>query len=305
MLAEDEAENFWPSFADLTSTVALILFVLVLLAYIQNLMSSRHLDRLRADLGMSSRRLAASEQHVKSSQRKLRSLAAEIAAGQAQLSLSEQRVEDQRALVAESSRELDSLRSQLEGIAVLRVSLLSKVKASIEAQLATQSGRAPSLSISDNGNIVIGEKLLFEYDSYAVKSEGKSLLALLATAFANVLADPSIRDSIDVILVQGHTDERGSSTYNRELSAKRANAVVNYMFEADPTLEHSYGRYFASSAYSEFRPVAEAPAEAAHEQNRRIEISVVLKDTRVRQVIDEYMHGVDASLRPVVPPGAP
>jgi chemotaxis protein MotB len=118
-----------------------------------------------------------------------------------------------------------------------------------------------------------------------------------------VLADPSVRENIDVILVQGHTDERGSVTYNRELSAKRANAVLDHMFTANPTLEGSYGSYFASSAYSEFRPLRSEKNEQAYEQNRRIEVSVVLRDASVRGLIDEYMRGVDPAPSPT--PAAP
>jgi chemotaxis protein MotB len=61
------------------------------------------------------------------------------------------------------------------------------------------------------------------------------------------------------------------------------------MFESNRALEQSYGSYFASSAYSEFRPINPAKTETAFEQNRRIEIAVVLKDAQVRKVIDEYM----------------
>jgi hypothetical protein len=117
-----------------------------------------------------------------------------------------------------------------------------------------------------------------------------------------VLADSNVRENIDVVLVQGHSDERGSISYNRELSGKRANAVLNYMFEADRSLEQSYGRYFASSAYSEFRPVSPDQSEAAHRENRRIEISLVLKDASIRGVIDEYMRQLDPTLHAPVGP---
>jgi chemotaxis protein MotB len=110
-----------------------------------------------------------------------------------------------------------------------------------------------------------------------------------------------VRNNIDVILVQGHTDERGSVSYNRELSAKRANTVLNYMFDSNRTLEQTYGSYFASSAYSESRPVSGDKNESAYERNRRIEISVVLKDTSVRGLIDDYMRNVNPALRPPTP----
>src|SRR3569623_1338790 len=84
------------------------------------------------------------------------------------------------------------------------------------------------------------------------------------------------------------------------------------MFETDHALEQSYGAYFAASAYSEFRPLNPGKTEAAYEQNRRIELSVVLKDASVRGVIDEYMKtvgapGTPAPAAPAVPapPAAP
>ena len=113
-------------------------------------------------------------------------------------------------------------------------------------------------------------------------------------------ANPSV-----TLRIAGHTDERGSVAYNRELSAKRAKAVLDHLFCADPSLEERYGSYFAASAYSEFRPLSTDKNEAAYEQNRRIELSVVLRDANVRGLIDEYMRGLDPALKPPADPAAP
>jgi chemotaxis protein MotB len=304
LLSDEELENFWPSFADLTSTITLILFVLVLLAYIQNLISGKNLHHVRAELEATMERLRGSQQQITASQSRLRLLAAELDEGQTQLKLSETRVELQQEVIAHSNRELAELRAKLQGLGVLRLDVLQKVKASIEAQLHSERGaNAPAVSIAENGNIVIDESLLFETNSYTIKKDASSFLGSLANAFASVLADPGVRANIDTVLVQGHTDERGAVAYNRELSAKRANAVLNRMFDANASLGASYGSYFASSAYSEFRPVSEDKNEAAYTRNRRIEISVVLRDTNVRTMIDEYMRNLDPAL--VAPPGAP
>ena len=289
-LVDDSSENFWPSFADLTSTVTLIFFVLMLLAYLQNLIAGRNLEAATRRLADSRRQISDAEGRLRVLEGTLQATNAEIQAGQSRLRSAEDRVQA-------SNRELAAVRARLQGIAVLRVDVLNKVKGSLEGELGAAAGSAPSqprVAIADNGNIVINESLVFEYNSYTIKPEGKRLLATLAQAFARVLADPAVRENVDVILVQGHTDERGTSSYNRELSAKRANAVLSYMFETNRTLELSFGAYFASSAYSEFRPVNTAKTEAAYEQNRRIEISVVLKDANVSGVIDEYMRTVAA-----------
>jgi chemotaxis protein MotB len=303
MMRDEEGENFWPSFTDLISTISMILFVLVLLAYIQNLISGKALDRTRSELAATSMRLRASQQEITTSERRLKLLATQIEAGQTQLKLSQAQVEQQQAVIADSTKQLSDVRARLQGIAVLRVEVLQKVKASIDQQMKTAVSGAAGARIAENGNIVIDESLVFESNSYTVRPEGKRFLDSVAKAFANVLDDAEVRQNIDTILVQGHTDERGTVAYNRELSARRANAVLDYMFAADPTLSDRYGAYFASSAYSEFRPLDTAKNEQAYEKNRRIEISVVLKDASVRSVIDEYMKSLDPMLNP--PGGAP
>jgi chemotaxis protein MotB len=303
MMRDEEAENFWPSFTDLISTISMILFVLVLLAYIQNLIAGKNLERTRTELAATSMRLRASQQEITTSERKLKLLATEIEAGQTQLKLSQAQVESQQAVIADSTRQLSEVRARLQGIAVLRVEVLQKVKASIDQQMSTAVAGAAGARIAENGNIVIDESLVFESNSYVIRPEGKRFLDSVAKAFANVLSDPGVRQNIDTILVQGHTDERGTVAYNRELSARRANAVLDYMFVADRSLNDQFGEYFASSAYSEFRPLNTARNEDAFQQNRRIEISVVLKDASVRTVIDEYMKSLDPMVNP--PGGSP
>jgi chemotaxis protein MotB len=288
LMTDDAGENFWPSFTDLISTVAMILFVLVLLAYIQNLIAGKQLLATRSQLDQNARLMAAARTQLDQAQLRLKALSAEIRAGQEQLAVSRAQVDAQQASISASNQELTDLRTKVQGIAVLRVDVLQKVKQSIDAQLQTGSGSLPA-RVADNGNITIDESLVFEVDQYSIRASGKSFLNALAKALANVLSDPNVRQNIDVVLIQGHTDERGTIEYNRELSAKRANAVLNYMFRAEPSLARDYGSYFASSAYSEFRPLNTGKNEPAFSQNRRIEISVVLRDAGIRSVIDEYM----------------
>jgi chemotaxis protein MotB len=295
--------EIWPSFADVTATIALIFFALVLLSYVRDLVSSR--------------RLAAYQEQITTSERKLRLLASDLArtrleieAGQTRLARSEKDVADQQQVIAASSLELATLRSRLSGIALLRVDVLDRVKQALELELGSKTSQgAPLVRIGDNGNIVINEGLVFESSSYSLRPEGKALLGTLAVALENVLADERVRENIDVLLVQGHTDERGSSAYNLDLSAKRANAVLNYMFETNPRLEQQFGSFFAASAYSKFRPLNPGKTEEAYEQNRRIELSLVLKDANVRRVIDEYTQGQNAEPAPPAPggpaPGSP
>ena len=277
LLSDHEGvREIWPAFTDVMSTMALIMFVLVLLAYVRNLIAEKH--------------MAAYRQQISLSERQLRLVQAEVLAGRAQLAASQARLTEQQALVADSNRQLGNLRTQLQSIAVLRVSVLSKLKAAIEAELGgSTTGRVAT--IGDNGDIAVNESLVFEYNSYAIKKPAKPVLDSLARALGNLLADDEVRANIDTIVIQGHTDERGSASFNWELSAKRATAVLEYLFQSNKTLADNYGSYFSASAYSKFRPINPEKTEAAYQQNRRIEIAVVPKDTNVRKVIDEYIQG--------------
>jgi chemotaxis protein MotB len=271
------------------STMALIMFVLVLLAYVKNLISEK--------------RLTDFQQRIAASERQLKSVQAEVQAGRAELVASQRQLQDQQAVVADSNRQLGNLRAQLQSIAVLRVSVLEKLKTAIEVQLGRGSSASGQIvTIGDNGDIAVNENLVFEYNSHSIKKQAKPFLDSLAKALGNLLADETVRANIDTIVIQGHTDDRGSATFNWDLSAKRATAVLDYIFQNNKTLADTYGSYFAASAHSKFRPVNREQTEAAYQQNRRIEISVVPKDANVRKVIEEYMQGSAPGLAPAGQP---
>jgi chemotaxis protein MotB len=270
------------------STMALIMFVLVLLAYVRNLIGEKRMEEFR-------QRIAASE-------RELRSVQAEVLAGKAELAASQSKLREQQMVVADSNRQLGTLRTQLQSIAVLRLSVLEKLKTAIETQLGRTSPTSGQIAtIGNNGDIAVNESLVFEYNSYAIKKQAKPFLDSLAKALGNLLADDQVRENIDTVVIQGHTDERGSASFNWDLSAKRATAVLDYLFQSNKTLADTYGSYFAASAFSKFRPINPAKAEAAYQQNRRIEISVVPRDANVRKVIENYMQGISPSLQPAKP----
>ena len=300
----EEEENFWPAFTDMISTVVLILFFLVLVFYMEKIITMKTLSALKDQLAETEivlnqkseslteteENLSISRLEIESNILELKVLQSELEAGEDDLKLAQEAIDDQKSIIEQSNKELASLRSKLEGIALLRVDVLEKVKDSIEEELGETNVAGEALvSIGDNGNIIINESLVFDTDSSSVKESGKQLLDNLAIAFENVLSDPNIRENIDAISIQGHTDERASQEYNRELSARRAYSVVNYLMKSNPDLADDYGSYFAASAYSEFRPLDLGTSDEAYAKNRRIEISVILKDSHVQNVINTYL----------------
>lgn len=285
-----EVQDFWPSFSDVMSTLALILFFLMLLSYVQNIIYGNNLENAKQQLEIS-------RADISSAEKELKLIRLEIDKTKAALTLSEQEVLNQKTIIAMSNEELQSLRVRLQGIAFLRLDILKKVKESVEQELGRYNEKGQELvSIGDNANIIINENLVFAYNSYKLKPEAKELLTQLSKAFERVLENSEVRESIDAISIDGHADSLGNADYNRELSTRRATEVVNFMFSANPNLEIRYGKYFAANGFSEFRPINAGSDEKSRASNRRIEISIIVKDSNIQKVIEKYLNETDKIL---------
>lgn len=88
---------------------------------------------------------------------------------------------------------------------------------------------------------------------------------VLADAAAVLVAHPRVR-----VEVEGHTDSQGPSRTNRELSASRARAVVEYLIQrgADP-------RNLTWVGYGEERPLTSNETTEGRATNRRVEFRVI------------------------------
>jgi OOP family OmpA-OmpF porin len=108
------------------------------------------------------------------------------------------------------------------------------------------------------GGIITLEPIQFEYDKAVIKPDSYYILnAVVATM--NGYPD------IQLIEVQGHTDERGDDAYNLDLSRRRAAAVVTYLVEHGVAASR-----LTSRGYGESQPVDPRHIEAAWALNRRV-----------------------------------
>jgi peptidoglycan-associated lipoprotein len=106
----------------------------------------------------------------------------------------------------------------------------------------------------------------FDFDRYEeVKSEYYEQISRLATCLNE---NPSYR-----VLLEGHTDNRGTPSYNMALGQKRADTVKNYLMEK---LGIALARVRTLS-YGEEKPAINENNEYAWQQNRRVEI-IIEKD---------------------------
>jgi peptidoglycan-associated lipoprotein len=99
----------------------------------------------------------------------------------------------------------------------------------------------------------------FDFDSSEIRPEYVSVIA----AHAGYLVKfPSAR-----VRLEGHTDERGSREYNIGLGERRAQAVRSALM-----LQGVADAQITTVSYGEERPAVEGSDDAAHAQNRRVEL---------------------------------
>ena len=130
----------------------------------------------------------------------------------------------------------------------------------LEQQMA---GTGVTVTPNANGNIdlVMPGNITFSFDDASLNPSFRPTLDKLASTMNEY--------NQNTITIAGHTDSKGSDSYNMKLSRDRAYAVANYLS----------ARGVASSrinvvAYGESRPVADNSSEYGRQQNRRVELTL-------------------------------
>ena len=109
--------------------------------------------------------------------------------------------------------------------------------------------------------IELGQQVYFKFNKATILPVSYPLL----DEVVQVLKDnPTIR-----IRVEGHTDSRGSDSYNKKLSDRRAASVRQY-FEGKGIASDR----MISVGYGEERPIEDESTEAGRAANRRVEIHI-------------------------------
>lgn len=298
--ASSEGEQgFWPSYADMMSAVALILFFLMLLSYIQNLITGNDLQNTqevledtRAQVTAAKLQLDSLTDELKMKQEEIEDYAIQIDeqteklnAQSEELKSQELLIKDQQVYLAAANDEILAMRDQMQTIAVLRLSILDQIKESIIDVM----GDASKVSIGENGNIILSEGVFFDFASAEIKPESEQVLNELIDVFTSFLRSEENAKYVDSIVISGHTDGIGSAENNRILSTERANSVLNYLLSGKNAKLNDYAQYFCAAGYGATRPVASNETEEGQAANRRIEISMILKDDTVLDIVEQYL----------------
>jgi outer membrane protein OmpA-like peptidoglycan-associated protein len=138
----------------------------------------------------------------------------------------------------------------------------------MDKQAKDIENKVPGAKVERVGEGIVvefNEKVLFGFDRSDLNGTAEGNLDKLS----NILKEYPDTD----IEIQGHTDSKGSDSYNLSLSERRAGAVATYL----------RGRGIASSrirtkAYGESAPVATNDTDAGRAQNRRVDFLITANE---------------------------
>ena len=147
----------------------------------------------------------------------------------------------------------------------------------MDKQAAEIEQTVPDARVERVGEGIVVEfssAVLFGFDQSDLSADAKANLDKLVKVL-NTYPDTNIE-------VQGHTDSKGSETYNQNLSEKRAGAVSTYL----AANQIAAGR-ITTKGFGETLPEYDNETEEGRAQNRRVEFLITANEKMVAEAAAE------------------
>ncbi|MCG6188340.1 OmpA family protein [Maribellus maritimus] len=115
----------------------------------------------------------------------------------------------------------------------------------------------------------IGEGIKITFDSGILFGFDSSELTSTSTTNITEMAQTLIKYDDTKIIIEGHTDSKGSDSYNQDLSEERAASVADLLKSKGVA-----GNRISEVGYGEEMPVADNETEQGRSLNRRVEVAI-------------------------------
>lgn len=212
-----------------------------------------------------------------------------VASQQASLDEQEALMAAQQSSIEEQEALLAAQQEKIEQIIGVKADLIAALKAEFTAQNL-------SVTIDEDGSIVLDSSVLFGYNENILTEEGSALLGELLPTYCSVLLSEEYVDYLAEIRIDGYTDTSGSYFYNLQLSQERALAVAEYLLSlAGSSIStedmEDLQEKLSVNGHSWADPVYNEDGTENAEASRRVEVKFRLKDeemiNELKDILDE------------------
>lgn len=173
-------------------------------------------------------------------------------------------------------------------IAKVKIKNLTGIRIKVVTALKEKLGKEINIDPL-SGALKFSSNILFNQGEYTLKESSKAQLSdLLKKYIRTLLLDQDIKNNIDRIIIEGHTDTKGSYLFNLELSQKRALEVMKFLYELDFEDKKLLEKYIVASGRSYSQAIFIEGIEDK-EASRRIEIKFELKNEQAIKEIENFL----------------
>lgn len=303
--------SHWISFSDMLSSLLLV-FILALMVSIYQYytvldIKTRELEDQRVELDRVQISLVEKEADLRTAQAELMGKEEEVAS--IQIQLQQQEDELKAAQTALKTREDEQALLQLQLVAQeqslnemqlamtqqqRQIDDLLGVRTQIIQELS-QAFAQSSLNVKvneDTGDIMLDSSLLFTSGGDVLLPAGQAQLSQLIPVYLSVLLRPEYNDYVAEIIIEGHTDSKGSYLFNLQLSQDRALGVATYMLQM-PGLSSAQRQKLQDILTAKGRSWSDRIFYPDGTENmdasRRVEIQFRLKDSEMIQKMNQIL----------------
>ena len=180
-----------------------------------------------------------------------------------------------------ATKQLKQTREEIKNLTGIKIKVISLLKQKLgeKFEIDTQSG---AIRLSSN--------ILFDQSKYELKPDSKEDLKVAVYDYLNtILENKEINRHIDKIIVEGHTNSKGSFLYNMELSQKRAYSVMAFLLKLDFDKKKLLRDLIVASGRSYLDPIYNKNGVENQDKSRRIEIKFRLKNEEAIKEIESIL----------------
>lgn len=170
-----------------------------------------------------------------------------------------------------------------------KIKSLTGIKIKVVQRLKEKMGDSINID-PKSGALRFSSNILFNQGEAILKAEAKKELSrILGTYIDALLNDKQMRQYVDTITIEGHTNSDGSYLYNLNLSQQRALAVMSFLYEEYPKNRKLFEKYLNASGRSFSEPILKDSIEDK-DASRRIEIKFRIKNEEAVKELMNYLN---------------
>jgi len=239
-------------------------------------------------LNESNTTLAQQEEELKAYQNRVLILSQNISQKDEKLQLQDKKLLTLLKALDEKETEYDALVAKLQEQKA-RIKTLTGIKIKVIAALKKRLKEKVEID-TNTGSLRLSSNILFDKGSAQLKESAKQELKKLFIDYIGALmSDKYIKDHLERIIIEGHTDSDGGYLLNLELSQKRAFAVMNYLLSLDFTKKNKLTPLLVASGRSYLDTIKDKNGKEIKSASRRIEIKFKLKNDDAMSEINRIL----------------